>query len=906
MPVDDTIQYRVQLDTSDVSEQIRSLQDQISSEVSGAAAAGPTMSMDIAGGMSMPDFGGYGPNSMPSLDQIFQSLNQVMAQTQASFDNMGSGAIYNDMSVQNTNPNISGSDVYGSIYSTANQGGPIANEIEAAFGFNYDPRLPISEDAYRKMFRSKGMESIRGQAFLGGAISTIAGIGIGAMAGGPLGSLAGAMFGESVLDTFLPNYEQQEVMNLRSNFMRNVSFRSAGGMVSKTDSRDIAYKIGEWQDSDYASDARMDSSEIDTLMREFAAAGGFDTAMNVDDFKNSVDTLIGNARKVMQTLHMSTQEAAQFMGEMSSMGISNIGEVTSMIGRAPGTMGLTPSEAIQLGMGAANSVAGTGINAGSAFTGVLGMTSVAHDLAGMGAISASTLRGAGGTAGLGSSLYQSAMSYGQSSMGQIMGMSLLGSGSLGDSDLDMIVTAADYLAEGGIDAYYGAAGMHEDLMSGLDPLALYMKETMSFADQAFETGINLKHAPNFSGWLMKEQGHTPEAAKARTGALYNATELINKNYDARGTTMSDIEKGIVRKSPFRQELEALERGIGTAGYGVIAATRNVLKLVNYRPYRDNESSIDPMASLPLMLQLWDSRDAELAMPGIRFSVGGIFAGISREIGANWEEVLEYFSGEKLINYTKPDMDSEYIQEIVGKENEILGAGKPNWLIRDTAPDPAWSEDYSTASAETLNKKESEVRRSFDKVARRHAKDLKLSELKKKEVIDLSVRAAGGSSKAAEELASLTSPGYVKTLLATEEAKATAAINVLTLSNLEDAFRTGFKENELEVDNALVQKVASTWRTGQNILSAEDIKNQEKPFFENLIEVERAIAADKSITLGIVTSTEGGAAEFIANNRDDITGLDTTDMRQITVNMEDHLRVLRNIAVSGSANPNPER
>ena len=696
MPIDDVIKYKVELDTDDVSGQIQQLQDKISSEAGAAAfaaAGAPVTPFNFSQPFTDPGFGGYAPINTGG---GFQALDQVMSGTRFGYEKFSTGLINQGLlagspflemgdlrAPRNLDPNIGGMDVYGSIMRRANSISPLGAMMESTFGFDYDPRLPISEREYKNVFRGRADSEVteewigRGLSTFGfGAAGAVIGSvvpGVGTLIGGFVGGLAGESLGKGLL----PDYEQMELTRLRSNFMQNVSFRSAGGQLTGAGGLEVANRIGQWQDSGYARDAKLGTAEIDTLVRTFAGAGGFDTDMNVDDFKRTVDSLISNARNVMQTLHMSTQEAAQFMGQMSQMGITDqmsIGGLTNMLSNAPSTMGLTPSEAIQMGMRATNMVQGTAIDPGQAFTGVLGMANAAHFMQANGYVDPSLITNAGGIGGAATQMYQSAMNYAASPMGFASITAMISDPSMrGASQLTQIGAAANYLLQGGPGTYFDVLGSKSDVVSAMDPFELFMQEGAGYVREYGMFNLGRLSQTRLKGYMMS-RGKSEFEASMMSASVFGGEELINDYVLSKTQDFISMSESAPSVGLFTRIGRNIGEGLSVAGAHVAATAINMGKISLHQGTGYGAGN------------LVEPKDIPVIAANIRKATGGVVSNIAGGLNNARDDWNTLYTGKHSFNYmgvtddpsikgNEQEIISEFLNSAEAEEYKYVGTGR---------------------------------------------------------------------------------------------------------------------------------------------------------------------------------------------------------------------------------------
>ena len=719
---EDVLTYRVELDTSDVSNQILQLQDQIKAETGAAAFSNfssnaPPFMPGVTGGT--PAFGDYG-EMVEGFENPFKSLNEAMSHAQLGYEKFSSALVnqgllagspyleVGDLKARGfMDPSIPGVDIYNSVLARSRGVSPMEAGLESLLMSNYDPRLPLSRQEYQTLFKDRAFNSVAAQAAIGTALSI------------PLDIMT---FGASSL--IMPDYEAMQVTQQRGDFMRGVSFRSAGGVLDPLEATQVAGRIGQWQDSGYARDTKLGMAEIDTLVQTFAGAGGFDSATNVNDFKTTVDTLISNARNVMHTLHMSTQEAAQFMGQMSQMGVTNytsMESITSVLANAPATMGLTPGEALNLGMQSTNMVQGTNIPQGVAFLGGIASGAMVHGLQAGGFLNKETVDNFGGVTGMGASNLQSALNYANSSMGVMLTASLMADpGSADAGMMERMDNAAGYLMQSGPLGYFDVLAQNDQLVKNFNVNQLLAFKAGDLATTASMLNLGNISPAGFEKFAEMSGLSKGEAATARaviqsmiTGDFADLDKDINLK-------LGDLETPFV--SPFEKLMRSAGRGLGTVAETAIIGTMYAMgsvgslnfNRVNYKEFKE---------------AVYDAQEYT------RGGMGDIIYGIAGDFEEAAYDIEEFFGRGPGFTLRTPDITDPRIAK-------ALTEGRAELLKNKTKTD----------TPEDIREGLSEARREYMDDIRRMLRDKKgLSSFDRDTAITAADRLISGDMDAGEAL-----------------------------------------------------------------------------------------------------------------------------------------------------------
>jgi len=549
MPVEDKLTYKVELDASDIAGQLQALRDQVALE-SGASAFGgmgldptaftfnPFSGGDIGGGVAAPI--GPPPQISPSFSpdmgtSIANQFDSMINRARLGYEKFSSAmemsglltpAPYvstSDLNTVGIGSNMAGVDYWNQIRLGAESGTVMGNTLTGALGLGYHPSMPLSREEFTTLHGDRGMRSIAGQELaydvLSLGITAPLASALGGSIGGPLGIVAGLAAGLGADAIFRPDYHEDKRVLQRANYLQNISFRSVGGPLDQFESRQLATRMGEWEYSGMGIEQGFRPGEIDTMVNEFAAAGGFDYSRTADEFKRNIDNLIENARTVMHTLHMSTKEASNFMGEMSSLGVTDAGtitSITSLLGNAPTTMGLTPGEALQMGRSATNIVQGTGLSMGAAFTGALTAAGAIHGMAAQGLIDPNVIRNSGGVSQMALDMERSALNFARSSSGFAMNTAMMagGPGMAGAGVVDQFYTASNFIGRTGMMGYLTAVGGQEDIIN-TTPSTIYDAQNLSQYMQlaSWASGGREYNQTAFKGFLLTQGINSSQAER---------------------------------------------------------------------------------------------------------------------------------------------------------------------------------------------------------------------------------------------------------------------------------------------------------------------------------------------------------------------------------------------------------
>lgn len=201
--------------------------------------------------------------------------------------------------------------------------GAVRATFEAATGYSYDPHMALTPgEARRQAVDRIGTTYLQSGASFGGMLAGQAagaaagGALIGTAFGGPIGGFVGSILGEKVGDIAYNvfgatlGYDYVNASQVKD-FLRETSFRFAGGRFNREQATEAALSISTMQRAPELVGMRVSASDAQRMIRDYTEVGGYDMVRSAEEYVAVTKRLIENHTKVVQTLGLSSREAAQ-------------------------------------------------------------------------------------------------------------------------------------------------------------------------------------------------------------------------------------------------------------------------------------------------------------------------------------------------------------------------------------------------------------------------------------------------------------------------------------------------------------------------------------------------------------------------------------------------------------------
>ncbi len=383
------------------------------------------------------------------------------------------------------------------------------------FGMFYDPnedrmgRSEFQEKAAERWNSAEMQTSVTGGLLgLAGGTAGGAAIGgaVGAVFGGPAGWLAGAAGGWLIEEAVGGLYGFSQGLNIEneriSKYVREGSFRFAGGQFSGAESNTIAnaiQSIGQSKSS-YAMGFRP--LQIEGMVAEFTEGGGFDSIRSVEEYTEKVKQLVDSSQKVSHLLHTSLREATATMAQMEQAGITSSPLETQnlllrLAGRA-GIAGMTTEEMVGSAFTGASMVQGTGVNLQTGFMGMSDMNTLVGQSINMGYLG-EAINQVGGKDKAAQLLFSHGMNLGTSPLGVALNAA-------GGTGVQYDLLAAISRGAGNINSredMLGLLGSQDQYIESMGIQGLLGQKASQAAYMMDFMNLNITSAEQMRGFLMQ-------------------------------------------------------------------------------------------------------------------------------------------------------------------------------------------------------------------------------------------------------------------------------------------------------------------------------------------------------------------------------------------------------------------
>lgn len=399
---EETVRYKLQIDESDISQQLNSIRQQIDSTVTDAF----------------------------STSALSMSNNQILSNTISNIST-GFNQFASDFSQK------MGAMQFGQIPSASLS--TMGGQFAASMGFGYNQQMPFFMNDYQnigaKEFGQKLGEGVRDWGLTAASMGALAIPGI-----GPAVSL-GLMGADMAIGAYTGVLRERDQMG------EGLGILARGNNInlSNVDAKNLATDISQFAHSYRGNSLGYSMDEINSSIMGFAAAGGFSTTQSAEQFQTKSMELIENTRLVMKSLQMFQEQAVSLMAQMETKGIGTVGQMPSIISSATtlaGMAGINTGSMIEYGMGSVNQLQGSFLGAHASFD--MGMQN--RVLAGRMAVSPDafaqeSIRELGGVDAATGYMNQQFGNFVQSGYGKTMAMALK-AGWTADQDYSSMITAA--------------------------------------------------------------------------------------------------------------------------------------------------------------------------------------------------------------------------------------------------------------------------------------------------------------------------------------------------------------------------------------------------------------------------------------------------------------------------------
>jgi len=365
----ETVDYKVNIDASDLSNQLQNIKNQIDQAMAMYSFNTTTPLLSTSPQFPLGEQLGQATDTgagmaLGSLHNMIQSSRLGMQKLTQDMQNIA-------LSTPVTFPAFHPSNV---SWQPQFAGGMLSNGFEALTGWGYDPHMSTTRGGYQRKagrlfedefavglgnFAAGGVGSV-----VGGALGSLVAPGIGTFVGG----LVGGMVGEGAAG-FL---DFNAASNVRA-FTRDTSWRFLSGEFSPAEATKIGNIASTMARSPELVGYRVSPGDIQSSIKAFTEAGGFDFSRSADEFADKMKTVVVAIEKVKQTLQVSKDEAARIIADLQLMGVpmttNAINDASIGIKALASATGYRAGEMMEFGGRVSELVRGTGVDLGSAYFG---------------------------------------------------------------------------------------------------------------------------------------------------------------------------------------------------------------------------------------------------------------------------------------------------------------------------------------------------------------------------------------------------------------------------------------------------------------------------------------------------------------------------------------------------------
>jgi len=496
---EETIKYKIELDPSDLSQQLADVRNQIDS-VLGAGSAAPSMAFGASNIFNDSGFGTISgdPGFMSTMSNMVDRVGNMSQQGFSMFsaDMRRLGNLFPSSVPDFALPGLGGRGQF--------TGGALGGLWAGATGAGFDPYGAYTRSEYigQAFNQAFGDDSfMREWLFtgIGAAVGGLPGAGI----GGLLDLGAGLVGG---------NTRQRNV--IAGGLQELFRATSGGGVLGVGESRDITRNLMNRVSSFEGRLAGYDLGEIQGDILAYAQGGGFQGA-DPAELDAKIASVMENTRQVARSLGVMHEEASRIIGELESKQITTMGGAEDFAGRmfAAGRMtGLAPTDVISTGLRGVQMA--RGIQPEAAFGMAIDARTQAAEMARGTAFERELITGMGGPDAAAMSMMQGGLNYMGSPMGQMYLASIMGGGGRTPGMSDLLGGAANTF--GTVEGYLGFVGAGNRVMG---TVMSFQDMNIEAVNQAMNTaqsiGMDITDPAQLMGLMVKTNpGLTADAAGA--------------------------------------------------------------------------------------------------------------------------------------------------------------------------------------------------------------------------------------------------------------------------------------------------------------------------------------------------------------------------------------------------------
>ena len=428
MPQEETIKYRIQIDSSDLGGQLENIKQQLDTAMGQVAfmkGGKQPEPLDFYKPLQrdMDDVVGPGASANWASKIIQETKKQVDETSSRVFGDLSSFLESSKLGVQKFTTDLQWAGL------TSRQDGPISSYIQhqtpykvpaaiteaglptaltaKATGYGWEPQGPLSLTNYQALMQQRASETMKSaipDVAAGAAIApfiyrAVSKTGMG-RAAALLSTAVGATVGGDMLGDVVENLPftgDIKETDIMANYIQATTRQNPRGGLSKAESIEAAESI---MDLSYGEDKSLGrqgigGTEIANAISGFTAAGGFAQVANVDQYISEAEDVVRNYTKVMHAMKTTMSTALQTMSDVSMMGGGMGAEAaTDFIFRAKGLAGtaaLPTGKMLEMASQQAEMVRGTGQDPLDAAYGGMQLATTLRQMIKSGEIGTSTL-----------------------------------------------------------------------------------------------------------------------------------------------------------------------------------------------------------------------------------------------------------------------------------------------------------------------------------------------------------------------------------------------------------------------------------------------------------------------------------------------------------------------------------
>jgi len=370
---EDTLNYKVNIDSSDIASQLEQVRGQIDSALGamtfGAAASSASFDSPItsAGGsfIEMNPYNTINAVSSAFENQVFstssldsQGLSAFIGSASEAF-NLGYGKFstgLRQMGLMTEMPPLiqypqTGMDTFSLNLETI-QNAPLFSQapahpvgsLGASLGVGYDNHMPMTYNEYTTAARGRLSQTVSNALVDWGPTAALAGLSFTPLA--PVAAPAALAMGALELGAWIGGDRIEERNEVAKGFQQIASHTLLGGL-GKTASRGVADSVLREARSATSIRTGVDTDFAQESLLGFADAGGFDSVRTAEEFERTALEVVKNTKKVMTTLRTTQSEALKVMADLQREGLVDVGDMDVFSSNMAGLGQIT-------GMGSAN------------------------------------------------------------------------------------------------------------------------------------------------------------------------------------------------------------------------------------------------------------------------------------------------------------------------------------------------------------------------------------------------------------------------------------------------------------------------------------------------------------------------------------------------------------------------